>query len=135
VIKRKLIIHCSDSNIEAHDVDVIRKWHTDPPPLGRGWSDIGYHIVIERKEGKIQIGRAWKLEGAHTFGHNKEIGLCLCGKSGDFKSCQMQTLEQFVIDHREEISGVYQHSDFDPINKPFCAGLTKSQMDYLNSLL
>ena len=39
----KIIIHCS-ATPEGRDVkaDEIKQWHKD-----RGWSDIGYHFVIE----------------------------------------------------------------------------------------
>ncbi len=37
----RVFIHCSASDRPEHDdVEIIRKWHTDPPPHGRGWSDI-----------------------------------------------------------------------------------------------
>ncbi len=132
--KRKLIIHCSDSPYLNHDVEVIKRWHTDPTPDGRGWSDIGYHFVIERRDGFLQPGRDWTKKGAHTLGQNRELGLCLCGKSGKFRDVQMQTLEAFIILYGSYISEICQHSDFEP-KKPFCAGLTESQMNYLNSLL
>lgn len=128
--KRKLIIHCSASPIASHDVDIIRKWHIEE----RGWSDIGYHYVIERKNGDLQAGRDFSKSGAHTLGQNKEIGLCLCGDSGKFTNSQMKTLEAFIILFRAHISEIKQHSDFEP-KKPYCAGLTDSQMKYLNNLL
>ena len=39
----KIIIHCTATR-EGDDisVDTIRRWH-----LARGWSDIGYHYVID----------------------------------------------------------------------------------------
>lgn len=44
---RYLILHCTASpegrNITA--ADIIR-WHTSPPPLGRGWSRVGYSDLI-----------------------------------------------------------------------------------------
>lgn len=64
-------------------VKEIRKWHTDPPPFGRGWSDIGYHLVI-RRDGTREIGRHIDDEGAHVSGYNsKSIGVCLVGGRGD----------------------------------------------------
>lgn len=131
--KRVLIIHCSDSPRPEHGVDVIRQWHTDPIPHGRGWQDIGYHYVIERS-GELKEGRPLHLKGAHTFGHNEEIGLCLCGLSGDFMDRQVKNLIGFVVDNRNIISQVKQHSDYDE-NKPHCAGLSPSFIKYLNSLL
>jgi len=128
-MKKILIIHCSDSPHDHHGVDVIRDWHVRE----RGWSDIGYHWVIERS-GDLKIGRSESIAGAHTKGHNDEIGLCLCGLSGQFENDQMRTLETFVISRNTNISEIKQHSDFEP-KKPHCAGLTDSQMKYLNSLL
>jgi len=75
----KIIIHCS-ATPEGRDVTVeeIRKWHVE----GNGWSDIGYHIVIER-DGSVQMGRPLHIEGAHTRGQNKNsIGICYIGGVG-----------------------------------------------------
>lgn len=42
-----LIIHCTATrewqNITAQS---IRAWHTDPPPAGRGWRQVGYSDLI-----------------------------------------------------------------------------------------
>jgi len=58
-----------------HTAAIIKDWHVN----GLGWSDIGYHWVIE-KDGKIVAGRAENQEGAHTIGQNKSsIGICLSG--------------------------------------------------------
>jgi len=132
-MKRILIIHCSDSPHDYHGVEAIKQWHTDPKPKGRGWTDIGYHWVIERS-GDLKPGRSESRKGAHTLGHNDEIGICLCGLSGQFENDQMKTLETFVLSRNTNISEIRQHSDFES-KKPHCAGLTDSQMKYLNSLL
>tara|TARA_R100000544_G_scaffold36960_1_gene26532 strand:+ start:4639 stop:5226 length:588 start_codon:yes stop_codon:yes gene_type:complete len=76
----KIVIHCSATR-EGQDfnVETIRKWHTDPKPQGRGWSDIGYHYLI-RLNGDLEIGRSIDRQGAHTRGHNKDsIGICYVG--------------------------------------------------------
>jgi hypothetical protein len=54
---KRIILHCS-ATPEGREVSVetIRGWHSDPPPQGRGWSDIGYHYVIHL-DGKTEIGR------------------------------------------------------------------------------
>lgn len=77
---KKIIVHCSATD-ETQDfgVDEIRRWHTDPKPAGNGWSDVGYHYVINRR-GDIQQGRPIDKMGAHAYGHNDDsIGVCLVG--------------------------------------------------------
>lgn len=71
----KIILHCS-ATPEGKDytVDQIRQWH-----LARGFSDIGYHLVIYR-DGSIHKGRPIGQVGAHTTGQNAHsIGICLIG--------------------------------------------------------
>lgn len=126
--KKELILHCSDSPHDHHGVEEIRKWHKD-----RGWSDIGYHWVIERS-GELKEGRKEHISGAHTLGHNKEIGLCICGLSGDFTQKQMETLNDFVRSNAHRIKRIVQYSDYEP-KKPHCAGLTESQIEYLNNMV
>lgn len=77
---KRIILHCSATPEGAHfDVETIRKWHTDPSPKGRGWSDIGYHYVIYL-DGSVHIGRPINRSGAHTKGHNADsIGVCYVG--------------------------------------------------------
>lgn len=59
---------------QNHDVVSIRKMHTN-----KGWSDIGYHILI-RRDGVIELGRPFTRWGAHVKGHNvNNIGICLVG--------------------------------------------------------
>ena len=67
----KIIIHCTATR-EGDDisVDTIRRWH-----LNRGFSDIGYHYVIDIK-GNINAGRPIELIGAHCKGEtNIQLGL------------------------------------------------------------
>tara|TARA_R100000541_G_scaffold50758_1_gene58055 strand:+ start:995 stop:1408 length:414 start_codon:yes stop_codon:yes gene_type:complete len=71
----KIIIHCAATR-ECQDVktETIRQWHLD-----KGWSDIGYHYVIEL-DGYCQKGRDIRLQGAHVKGLNKNsIGICYVG--------------------------------------------------------
>lgn len=85
----RIIVHCSatrpgwmaDAPLAAQIAE-IRRWHTDPVPRGRGWSDIGYHILIGRT-GEVALGRPLERTGAHTRGHNTgSIGVCLIGGHG-----------------------------------------------------
>ncbi len=71
----KIIIHCT-ATPEGRDVSVddIRQWHLD-----RGWSDIGYHYVVDIK-GCLKYGRPVERAGAHVRGHNKgSIGITYVG--------------------------------------------------------
>lgn len=72
---KEIIIHCADTP-EGRDVraDEIRKWHK-----AKGWSDIGYHYVIDL-DGTIEAGRPIEQAGAHAQGHNAHsIGICYVG--------------------------------------------------------
>lgn len=42
-----LIIHCT-ATPEGRSIhqDTVRRWHTSPPPQGRGWSRVGYSDLI-----------------------------------------------------------------------------------------
>lgn len=71
----EIIVHCT-ATPEGKDytVEDIRKWHKE-----RGWSDIGYHYVIDRK-GHILTGRDVDIIGAHCDGHNAHsIGVVYIG--------------------------------------------------------
>ena len=61
----RIILHCA-ATPEGREVsvDTIRKWHTDPPPQGNGWSDIGYYYVIHI-DGLTEIGRPVSIQGVH----------------------------------------------------------------------
>lgn len=71
-----IVLHCSATregqNISA---ETIKDWHVN----GNGWSDIGYHLVIEL-DGTIKTGRPMKQTGSHAKGHNTgSIGICYVG--------------------------------------------------------
>lgn len=138
----RVIIHCSASS--WGNVAAITQWH-----LQRGFATIAYHYVILNGllspykrhsyfDGHLETGRPLDddkdLElderGAHAFGYNDSVGICLIGLSGNFTAAQMRTLYHLLgLLHKQfgELD-IKQHSDVDPINKPYCAGLTNFQM-------
>ena len=77
----EIIVHCT-ATPEGKDytVDDIRRWHTTPVSKGgRGWSDIGYHYIIDRY-GHVYEGRDVDVSGAHCTGHNSHsIGVVYVG--------------------------------------------------------
>ena len=98
----KIIIHCSAS--EFGNAQRIREWH-----LEKGWSDIGYHYVINNgkvfkddkinqivQDGFIEKGRDDSIVGAHTQGQNSNsIGICLIGNK-DFTEEQFNSLNTLL---------------------------------------
>ncbi len=76
-----IVIHCSDTpdtmNIGAAE---IRGWHTAKEPNGRGWADIGYHLVV-RRSGTVELGRTEATVGAGVKGHNaRSLHICWVGR-------------------------------------------------------
>ncbi|ABC29661.1 Negative regulator of beta-lactamase expression [Hahella chejuensis KCTC 2396] len=76
---RFVVVHCSATPASMDvDAETIRTWHKD-----KGWSDIGYHLVIKR-DGTVQNGRDLMSVGAHVRGHNGDsVGVCLIGGVDD----------------------------------------------------
>lgn len=79
------IVHCTAtrpdwwaSRSTSQKVKEIRRWHVED----RGWSDIGYHYLIDR-DGTVALGRSMERDGAHVQGHNAgTIGISLFGGHG-----------------------------------------------------
>ncbi len=73
---KKIIVHCADTPEGRDDRAAdIKRWHTEE----RGWSDIGYHYVVDL-DGTIEPGRPVETAGAHCTGHNADsIGVCYVG--------------------------------------------------------
>lgn len=103
----EIIVHCTathpewmaDSSVQEK-VDEIRRWHVN----GNGWSDIGYHAVIDR-DGAKAPGRPIQRAGAHTKGHNSNsIGVSLVGGHGS--SEQDQPLDNFT---QEQLTSLRQY--------------------------
>ncbi|WP_066018383.1 N-acetylmuramoyl-L-alanine amidase [Endozoicomonas atrinae] len=115
-----IVIHCSatraDQGVTTED---IRHWHT----VDNGWSDIGYHWIIER-DGAIKHGRHSQAQGAHVRGHNHEsVGVCMIGgidENGDpednFTSEQWLMLEMLIetLELRYPEAEVVGHYFFTP---------------------
>jgi N-acetylmuramoyl-L-alanine amidase len=123
----KIVVHCSDTPAGADvGAEDIRRWHTLPPPRGRGWRDIGYHYVI-RRDGTVELGRDTDRDGssldeigAHAAGHNSSsVGICLVGGKGGFNFTfrQLTQLMQLIEDLREEVPTIEEvvgHRDLNP---------------------
>ncbi len=81
----EIIIHSTATRSEwmyvdpvSEKVNEIRRWHVE----GNGWSDIGYHYIIDR-DGVVGAGRPVETAGAHARGNNaNSIGVALVGGFG-----------------------------------------------------
>ena len=115
-----LVIHCSDT-YASQDIGAaeIRQWHTKE----RGWDDIGYHFVI-RRDGRVELGRDLRFEGAHVEGHNSHtIGICMVGgksRAGggedNFTSEQLTALAALIVGLKAVLgtTAIKGHHDFNP---------------------
>lgn len=121
----EIIIHCSATpegkNFKAAD---IRRWHTAKPPVGRGWSDIGYHYVI-LLDGTVEHGRPVDRIGAHCSGRNENsIGVCLIGgcaadgktskdtRTEAQKASLLNLVRELQNRYRIPSSGIHGHNEF-----------------------
>lgn len=114
----KVIVHCA-ATPEGRDVatEEIKRWHTEE----RGWSDIGYHWVIEL-DGSTNEGRSEDINGAHCRGHNSDsIGICYVGGSdseGNPKDTRTEGQRDALVALIKEIldrypdAEVFGHRDF-----------------------
>ena len=114
----KIIIHCA-ATPEGRDVktETIKSWHVK----GRGWSDIGYHFVIEL-DGSVKTGRPIERIGAHVQGHNTgSIGVCYVGgvdadkKPKDTRTeAQRAAMDELISSLLEQYPGatVHGHNEF-----------------------
>ena len=116
----KIILHCSDSNIKAHDdIEVIDEWHKARDfryrlPSGKV-IHVGYHYFI-KSDGTVQTGRPEEGVGAHCYGENKHsIGICLHGRNKeDFTDAQFKALATLVqgLVQRYPEATIHGHNEF-----------------------
>lgn len=147
---KRIVIHCSDSAFGS--ASEIRGWHVN----GNGWSDIGYHYVINNGkvksnffidsfDGSVEVGRiidgddfAEKNEiGAHAYGFNStSIGICLIGVDR-FTPNQFGSLFNLVSDLMKQFGikpeNVIGHYEIDP--KKTCPNIKMNDFRTLLNLI
>ena len=104
----RVFLHCSASDSPNHDdIEVMRRWHTDPKPQGRGWSDVGYHFFI-KKDGEIQDGRPLERTPAAQAGNNTgSIAVCLHGLAlENFTQAQYRSVIELCNQIRDAYDGM-----------------------------
>jgi N-acetylmuramoyl-L-alanine amidase len=97
----RIIVHCTATpENRVVTVEEVRQWHK-----ARGWSDIGYHIMIYL-DGTVHEGRPIERSGAHCKGQNKNsIGIAYVGGvDKDMNPKDTRTEEQ-----KEALCNILEH--------------------------
>lgn len=96
---KKIVVHHADAtNCGAQTID---KWHKQ-----NGWSGIGYHFLVRKKDGIVETGRPIDTIGAHCLNHNLDsIGVCFEGnfEKETMSDEQLQTGKELIA----YIRGIY----------------------------
>lgn len=118
-----LVIHCT-ATPEGREVssDDIRRWHTSPPPNGRGWKQVGYtdliHLdgTVERLVGNNEdmIVDSWEVtNGATGYNAISRHIVYAGGLAADCKTPkdtrtpkQKSAMEQYVKEFRKDFPTV-----------------------------
>lgn len=143
----EIIIHCTDTwpdwwatRATSIKVAEVRRWHMTPPPAGRGWSDIGYHFLIDR-DGTLAFGRPLQRVGSHVMGHNTgTIGISLFGGHGSsaddrfadhFTPAQRAELRALIADLRRQYPAITKLSGHNDYAAKACPGFRVRDADWI----
>ena len=115
----EIIVHCT-ATPEGREVTKadLHQWHVE----GRGWSDIGYHYLIQL-DGTVVPCRPMERDGAHVKGRNKgTVGVSYAGgvdARGNAKdtrtSAQKAALTSLLVkllDTYPSINHISSHQDY-----------------------
>lgn len=91
----RIVLHCSSTPNGKHiSASTIRSWHVKE----RGWSDIGYHLIIN--DSGSEKGRPTNKQGAGVLGENKNtLHICLIGDTKWTKR-QFFILKQAIVGYQ-----------------------------------
>lgn len=113
-----ILHHSLTKDSQTVSTGAIRKYHTKT----LGWSDIGYHFLLElmRDDVEIVCGRMPDVQGAHCKGNNKDsIGICFIGDF-DFAKPSKEIwdagvkLVRFLMRHYN-IRDIQGHHSYNPL--------------------
>ena len=110
----------TDPASTARRLEAIRATHVND----RGWSDIGYHYIIDRA-GRVWEGRDIRYQGAHVKDHNEHnLGILVLGNfdrqspSDPQVRSLVNVLRTFVAHYRVPLGRVYTHQEIMPTSCP-----------------
>ncbi len=122
-----LVVHCTASPDHADQIGVadVRLWHVQ-----KGWSDIGYHWLVN-KQGGIEQGRAEDIPGAHARGYNKHsLGIVWVGTDNCNTDQWMALIEkcaQIVEKYDIPIANIVGHCELPDVEKT-CPNINMTQL-------
>lgn len=138
----KVTIHITASSDNA-TVEQIRAQHMD-----QGWSDIGYHWIVDR-QGIVHAGRPESKTGAHVGGYNTgNIGISYIARGKDTDSnapygkymtpAQKHGLEAKTADvlyrHNLTVKDIYGHNDFPGVAKACPCFKVRKSKEFLDAV-
>lgn len=143
----EIIVHCTDTRPDwwatrktSMKVAEVRGWHMSPAPVGRGWSDIGYHFLIDR-DGTRAVGRRVDRVGSHVLGHNTgTIGVALFGGHGSsaddrfvdhFTPAQRTALRAQIAELRRRFPAIIKLSGHNDYAAKACPGFRVRDADWI----
>ena len=131
----RLVIHCT-ATPEGREVTAadIRRWHTSPPPQGRGWKQVGYtdmvHLdgTVERlvPNNEDAYVDGWEVtNGAKGYNSTSRHIVYVGGKTTDGRPADTRTeaqkaaLKAYVDDFRKRVpwADVCGHRDLPGVSK------------------
>jgi N-acetylmuramoyl-L-alanine amidase len=127
-------VHCAATrpdwmarNTGAEQAAEIRRWHVSV----NGWSDIGYHFIIDRA-GHVHTGRPLDKPGAFEPKVNRTaVGVCLIGGFGSqadgefgdhYTPAQNQALRTLIIQLRAQYPSITKVSGHNEYSSKACPG-------------
>lgn len=126
----------TDTRATAARIEKVRRIHTED----RGWSDIGYHYIIDRA-GRVWQGRPINYQGAHVRDQNENnLGILVLGNFDKQSASQAQlaklvdTLRTFQSQYRVPTTRVLTHQELAQTACPgrtLQAGMTAIRSRYL----
>lgn len=126
---KRIIVHHSASPRDT-TVEMIRRHHKEV----RGFSDIGYHFVID-ESGTIHPTRPIEEVGAHAFGANlTSIGICVTGNNTEpdqaWSPEQLAALHELIENLLAVFPGalVLGHRDLPRGTRTACPGLNVTEV-------
>ena len=118
-----IIHHSLTKDGKVSDFEGIKRYHMEE----KGWSDVGYHFLVENVGGTINIiqGRPINMIGAHCVGKNDHIGICVVGNFDQAPpdEAHMTALLQLVLALLGQFpyltaDNLHRHSEYAPKSCP-----------------